>query len=104
METRTLRIAGLLMLVLALLVLVMSTLQTLAAPHEPGASPLDVVVSEIAWMGTTTSSSDEWVELYNNTAITVDFTGWTFAAGDGPASEVNGDGGVIVQLNPLVRE
>jgi hypothetical protein len=83
METKTLRIVVLLVLVLALLVLVMGTLQTLAAPHEPGALPLDVVVSEIAWMGTTTSSADEWVELYNNTVITVDLTGWTLAAGDG---------------------
>jgi hypothetical protein len=83
METRTFRIAVLLVLVLILLVTVMGTLQTLAVPHEPGASPLDVVVREIAWMGTTTSSADEWVELYNNTAIAVDLTGWTVAAGDG---------------------
>jgi phosphatidylserine/phosphatidylglycerophosphate/cardiolipin synthase-like enzyme len=45
--------------------------------------PLDVVVSEIAWMGTTTSSSDEWIELYNNTVTTVNLTGWTLSATDG---------------------
>jgi hypothetical protein len=27
------------------------------------ASSLDVVVSEVAWMGTATSSNDEWIEL-----------------------------------------
>jgi len=44
---------------------------------------LDVVISEIAWMGTTASSADEWIELYNNTASTVDITGWTLQAADG---------------------
>ncbi|RME10915.1 MAG: PKD domain-containing protein [Bacteroidetes bacterium] len=50
---------------------------------RPLATPLDVVVSEIAWAGTTTSSSDEWLELYNNTAAAIDLTGWRLASGDG---------------------
>ncbi len=47
------------------------------------ASPGDVVISEIAWMGTTASSSDEWIELRNNTAQDIDLTGWTLNASDG---------------------
>jgi len=46
-------------------------------------APLDVVVSEIAWMGTTTSSSAEWLELYNNTASPINLSGWTLRATDG---------------------
>jgi hypothetical protein len=43
----------------------------------------DVVLNEIAWMGTTTSSSDEWIELFNNTGGDIDLTGWTLVAADG---------------------
>jgi DNA uptake protein ComE-like DNA-binding protein len=39
-------------------------------------SELDVVINEIAWMGTSASSTDEWIELYNNTNNTIDLTGW----------------------------
>ena len=46
-------------------------------------STRDVVISEIAWMGTTTSSTDEWIELYNNTGSAIDLTNWTLAAADG---------------------
>ena len=37
---------------------------------------LEVVINEIAWMGTATSSWDEWIELYNNTTTSVDLMGW----------------------------
>lgn len=47
------------------------------------ATPLDVAISEVAWMGTAVSSSDEWIELYNNTGNPVDLTGWTLNAADG---------------------
>ena len=47
------------------------------------ASPRDVAISEIAWMGTAVSSLDEWIELYNNTGSSVDLAGWTLAAADG---------------------
>jgi len=47
------------------------------------ASLRDVVISEIAWMGTTTSEHNEWIELYNNTDGPIDLTGWTLAAADG---------------------
>jgi len=46
-------------------------------------SPGDVVINEIAWMGTAASSSDEWIELANNTDQVIDLTGWSLAAADG---------------------
>ena len=48
-----------------------------------GASPGDVVINEIAWMGTTHSHSDEWIELYNNSSLSIDLTGWSLKAADG---------------------
>jgi PKD repeat protein len=43
----------------------------------------EVVINEIAWMGTDVSSADEWLELYNNTGGEIDLTGWTLKAVDG---------------------
>lgn len=43
----------------------------------------DIIINEIAWMGTNTSHSDEWVELYNNTNSLIDIDGWTLKAIDG---------------------
>ncbi len=42
-----------------------------------------VVINEVAWMGTTTSTSDEWIELHNTSAASVDATGWTLESTDG---------------------
>ncbi len=51
-----------------------------AAPQQ--ASALDVVINEIAWAGTSsTTPADEWIELYNNTVLPIDITGWTLIAG-----------------------
>ena len=46
-------------------------------------APRDIAISEIAWMGTTASYNDEWIELYNNTGSSVDLTNWTLSATDG---------------------
>jgi hypothetical protein len=46
------------------------------------ANPLDVVISEISWMGTETHSTDEWIELYNNTTSIIDITDWTLKSND----------------------
>ncbi len=46
------------------------------SPPLQAAEPLDVVISEIAWMGTKASSNDEWIELYNNTNYNIDLNGW----------------------------
>lgn len=47
------------------------------------ASLVDVVINEIAWMGTNASYSDEWIELYNNTNLPVNLDGWKLKAVDG---------------------
>jgi hypothetical protein len=58
-----------------------------AHPLRAGLAPtLDVVVSEVAWMGTAASANDEWIELYNNTAAPIDLAGWTLDAADGTPS------------------
>ena len=40
-------------------------------PVNPG----DVIINELMWMGSATSTADEWVELKNNTASGVDLDG-----------------------------
>ncbi|MEQ6375620.1 phospholipase D-like domain-containing protein [Bacillaceae bacterium S4-13-56] len=51
----------------------------------------DVAINEIAWMGTTNSYNDEWVELYNNSNQALDLTNWTLNASDGtPAITLSG--------------
>ncbi|MBI5005353.1 MAG: lamin tail domain-containing protein, partial [Candidatus Lloydbacteria bacterium] len=42
-----------------------------------------VVINEVAWGGTNASAADEWVELYNKTASTVNLSGFTLYAADG---------------------
>jgi hypothetical protein len=42
-----------------------------------------IVVNEIAWMGTSTSTNDEWIELYNNGTTPITIDGWILQASDG---------------------
>ncbi|MBU2578864.1 lamin tail domain-containing protein [Patescibacteria group bacterium] len=46
------------------------------------ANSLDVVINEIAWMGTKTSANDEWIELYNNCGSAISIENWTIKASD----------------------
>ena len=55
---------------------------------------LPVVINEIVWMGTETSSSDEWIELFNNTNSDIDLSGWQLKAADGNP-EINLTGLII---------
>ena len=50
------------------------------------AAPRDVVVNEIAWMGTTVNAANEWIELRNTTGQSVALAGWTLKAADGTPS------------------
>lgn len=44
----------------------------------------DIVINEISWAGSSLSSSDEWIELYNTTDSEIDLTGFTlYGAGNG---------------------
>ena len=54
----------------------------LVIPSLEAKSP-SVVINEIAWMGTVSSSSDEWIELYNSAEKEIDLTKWVLAAEDG---------------------
>ena len=54
-------------------------LSALAAP----ASAETVLINEIAWMGTVSSFSDEWIELHNPGIHAVFLDGWTLTADDG---------------------
>ena len=61
---------------LILVLLLMTTLIFVAVVQaDEAANTLDVAISELAWMGTTVSTYDEWVELHNNTGGAVDLTG-----------------------------
>ncbi|MFO7891599.1 MAG: lamin tail domain-containing protein [bacterium] len=51
----------------------------------PGVSP-QVVINEIAWMGTEASSNDEWIELYNYSQSSVDLAGWKLKSSDNSPS------------------
>lgn len=74
---------------LILLTLIFSSL--LATSSVSAQSRHTVVINEISWMGTTSSSSDEWIELKNITGDTIDLSGWTLIATDGtPTIELEG--------------
>ena len=46
-------------------------------------NPLAVVINEVAWAGNLGLSSDEWIELYNNTTAPLPLDGWTLHTNDG---------------------
>ena len=43
--------------------------------------PLAVLINEVAWAGTSATSSDEWMELHNSGTADIDLTGWTLSDG-----------------------
>ncbi len=47
------------------------------------AGSFDVVINEIAWMGTKSSYNNEWIELYNNTNSAINLDNWVLKAVDG---------------------
>ena len=51
-----------------------------------GTMAADVVINELAWMGTTNNALDEWIELKNNAPEAIDITGWTLNSNDGTPS------------------
>ena len=57
----------------------------------PGVVCAQVIINEVAWMGTATSDDDEWIELRNTSASNVNLNGWTLTATDGvPSIGLNG--------------
>jgi len=53
----------------------------------------NVVINEIAWMGTIIDYNDEWIELYNDGEQPIDLSGWILEATDG-APKINLSGSV----------
>jgi len=47
------------------------------------ANSLDIIINEIAWMGTDNSPQDEWIELYNNLSSPINISGWKLKSNDG---------------------
>ncbi len=72
-----------------------------AATKEQEVFPGDVVINEIAWMGTEASSYDEWVEFYNTTDKEIDFAKLSiFGADTGEClsfSDADGENGTIIK-------
>lgn len=55
------------------------------------AAPQDIIINEIAWMGTAESADNEWLELLNKTSADIDLTGWILSAQDGaPVKTLSG--------------
>ena len=52
--------------------------ETAAASASAG----DVVINEVAWMGTVDSTSDEWIEFYNTTDAAIDIANWSIQGAD----------------------
>ncbi len=52
----------------------------------PTASHANVLISEIAWMGSDNNSTFEWIELYNFSTTTTDLSGWELTSDDGNMS------------------
>lgn len=57
------------------------------------AAPGDVVINEVAWSGTAASrTSDEWIELFNTTFLTITLSGWVITNTSGSLNiPLNGD-------------
>lgn len=54
--------------------------------NNPSLKEGKVIISEVAWMGSTNHSSHEWIELYNTGETEIDLTGWQLNAQDGRPS------------------
>lgn len=56
------------------------------ATNVNAAGTANVVINEIAWMGTSMDYNDEWIELYNNSGSPVVLDDWKLNAADGTPS------------------
>ena len=44
---------------------------------------MEIIISEVAWVGTQASTDDEWIELYNPGTGPIDISGWRLVSSDG---------------------
>lgn len=68
---------------LVVMMMVLSLSGIPVSQPSQAATTNDVVINEVAWMGTDVSYNDEWIELYNTTDSTISLEGWTLNATDG---------------------
>jgi hypothetical protein len=45
-------------------------------------STMPVIINEVAWMGTASSTEDEWIELYNRTNHAINLNNWVLRVSD----------------------
>jgi len=48
-----------------------------SASKAKAASPGDVIINEVMWPGTSSSTEDEWIELRNTSGTAIDIANWT---------------------------
>ena len=72
----------------------------------PGAG--NVVINELMWMGSTSSTADEWIELKNTTNNTIDLSGWQLTRKSGgnetqmleiPSGTISANGYFLISNN-----
>ena len=68
----------------------------------PGATALHVVINEFASNPDGGDEGNEWVELYNNEAETVDLEGWSFQSGTSSLSERHVFTGVTIEPGAML--
>lgn len=73
-------------------------------PVANAASPGSVIINEIAWMGSTTSTTDEWIELYNTTGSDIDLTGWTIDDDNGSDIYTITNGSILANDYYLIED
>jgi hypothetical protein len=59
--------------------------------------PLSVVINEIAWMGTASDDTDEWIELYNPGSTSINLSGWTLQGNGGTPINTTIPNGIIIE-------
>lgn len=55
---------------------------TITSTPCPPISHHSLIINEVGWMGTKYSYLDEWIELYNPTACTINLSGWVLQSSD----------------------
>jgi len=59
----------------------------------------EVIINEVAWMGTSNSANDEWIELKNTGSSSVDLSGWILVADDGTPNIILSDKCTNLNIN-----
>ena len=61
-----------------------------------------ILISEVAWMGTDEDANNEWIELYNFSNTETDLTGWTITLDDSPFIIISGTATNIIPAHGVV--